>query len=43
MLTVVLDPACLDVFDYTESLFSHTRRHSHPGGIGAAAFERASK
>jgi len=32
-----------DVFDYIESFYNRTRRHSHLGGISPEAFERASK
>jgi len=32
-----------DVFDYIESFYNRTRRHSHLGGVSPEAFERASK
>jgi len=31
-----------DVFDYIETFYNRTRRHSHLGGISPEAFERAS-
>ena len=37
------DLARADVFDYIESFYNRTRRHSHLGGISPEAFERASK
>lgn len=32
-----------DVFDYIESFYNRTRRHSHLGGLSPEAFEQASK
>jgi len=37
------DLARADVFDYIESFYNRTRRHSHLGGVSPEAFERASK
>ena len=37
------DLAKADVFDYIESFYNRTRRHSHLGGISPEVFERASK
>jgi len=31
-----------DVFDYIESFYNRTRRHSHLGGVSPEAFETAS-
>lgn len=36
------DLARADVFDYIESFYNRTRRHSHLGGVSPEAFERAS-
>ncbi len=36
------DIARSDMFDYIEALYNRTRRHSHLGGVGPEAFERAS-
>lgn len=36
------DSARADVFDYIEVFYNPTRRHSHLGGFGPEAFERAS-
>jgi putative transposase len=37
------DLARADVFDYIESFYNRTRRHSHLGGVSPEAFENASK
>lgn len=37
------DLARADVFDYIESFYNRTRRHSHLGGVSPEAFERASQ
>jgi len=37
------DLAKADVFDYIESFYNRSRRHSHLGGVSPEAFERASK
>jgi putative transposase len=37
------DLAKADVFDYIESFYNRTRRHSHLGGVSPEAFEGASK
>lgn len=37
------DLARADVFDYIESFYNRTRRHSHLGGVSPEAFELASK
>jgi putative transposase len=37
------DLARADVFDYIESFYNRTRRHSHLGGLSPEAFEAASK
>jgi len=37
------DLARADVFDYIESFYNRTRRHSHLGGVSPEAFEHASK
>lgn len=37
------DVAKADVFDYIESFYNRTRRHSHLGGVSPEAFERASQ
>ena len=37
------DLARADVFDYIESFYNRTRRHSHLGGVSPEVFERASK
>jgi putative transposase len=36
------DIARSDMFDYIEAFYNRTRRHSHLGGVGPEAFERAS-
>ncbi len=36
------DIARSDRFDYIEAFYNRTRRHSHLGGVGPEAFERAS-
>jgi putative transposase len=36
------DLARADIFDYIESFYNRTRRHSHVGGVSPEAFERAS-
>jgi putative transposase len=36
------DLARADVFDYIESFYNRTRRHSHIGGVSPEAFEAAS-
>lgn len=37
------DLARADVFDYIESFYNRTRRHSHLGGVSPEAFEHASQ
>jgi len=37
------DLARADVFDYIESFYNRTRRHSHLSGFSPEAFERASQ
>lgn len=37
------DLARADVFDYIESFYNRTRRHSHLSGVSSDAFERASQ
>jgi len=32
-----------DIFDYIETFYNRTRRHSHLGGISPEVFERASE
>jgi putative transposase len=36
------DLARADIFDYIETFYNRTRRHSHLGGVSLEAFERAS-
>jgi putative transposase len=36
------DLARADIFDYIETFYNRTRRHSHLGGVSPEAFERAS-
>lgn len=37
------DLAKVDFFNYIEAFYNRTRRHSHLGGVGPEAFERASQ
>jgi putative transposase len=41
-LSKTRDLARAGIFDYVESFYNRTRRHSHIGGVSTEAFETAS-